>query len=385
MFKIAYKKWNYKIWALSFVTLNLIICLIMVLTDPYRLMPFQMTIPGINNIKPRLYDYQRYIKLFDIAYQKPRTIILGSSRVLWGIDPKNAFLEKYKPVYNAGVLGPPMYEVREYFFHALKNQPELKRVILALDFYAFNSKFDNRDLILKDTFGKNWQEILQTRRELVFDFPAFVETFVDSLMHKHVKSLREDGRLTPDPLEDRELYKEFFAVLDEPKADTTKEGKAKDKTVEKKTMRNELYQPFHLSKIDLAALKEIIDTCKKRNIELYIYLPPVYNNTELVDFHSLNLWRDYQSFQRYLARLSPFWDFTSWNEIVMNKKNFIDGSHHTFAIGKMVLDRIMGHPDPEAPSNFGRYVTAANVDTHLKILQQEYIQHKDDHVYRHRN
>ena len=203
-------KRNYKIWFYQFLLFNIVILFLTAIANPYRLAPYQITIPGLNDIKPRLYDYQRYIKLFDIAYQKPQTILLGSSRVLWGLDPRNPVLQTYQPVYNAGVMGPPLYEIREYFHHALVNQPQLKRVVLALDFYAFNGKFDNRDLVLKDSFGKTRKEIVQQNINLLLDFPAMAETIFDSMRRKKVKTLREDGKLTPDPLAARELYTDFF-------------------------------------------------------------------------------------------------------------------------------------------------------------------------------
>jgi hypothetical protein len=370
-------KRKYYYWVALFLLLNALILFVAVAEDPYRLNPVHLTIPRINDVKPRLYDYQRYVKLFDIAYQKPKTIILGSSRVLWGIDPSNAVLQKYPPVYNAGVLGPPMYEIHEYFLHALANQPDLKRVILALDFYAFNAKFDHRDLILKDTFGKDWREILHTRRELLLDIPADLQTLWYSLLHKPVKSLQENGRLTPDPLSDRELYKDFFPQKEaDEKENINTQGNKKEnalqKLIKQPKMKDELYQPFKLSQIDMAALQDIIETCKKRNIELYLYIPPLLRNGEIVAFHQLKLQNEFENFQRSLVKLHPYWDFASWNKITMSEDNFVDGSHHIFPVGNMIMVRILGQPLAGTPNGFGRYVTAENVEQHLKLIEQEY-------------
>jgi hypothetical protein len=385
-------KRNYKIWFYQFLLFNIVILFLTAIANPYRLAPFQITIPGLNDIKPRLYDYQRYIKLFDIAYQKPQTILLGSSRVLWGLDPKNPVLQTYQPVYNAGVTGPPLYEIREYFHHALVNQPQLKRVVLALDFYAFNGKFDNRDLVLKNSFGKTKKEIVRQNINLLLDFPAMAETIFDSMRRKKIKTLREDGKLTPDPLAARELYTDFFppeiaaqpapvansvAVVKTPAVPVVAHHKKKSAIiaangVKKPSMKNELYLPFNMSNQSLSALQEIIATCKERGIELYIYIPPTLNNVEADAFHQMSIWKNYADFQRQLAKLHPFWDFAEWNEITQNKDNFIDGSHHVFPVGDMILGRMFGKPTDKTPASFGKYVTAVNVDAHLRAVDHDY-------------
>lgn len=389
MANIAEFRKKYQWWVTTFLLLNILILFLAFTSDPYRLNPIRITIPGINDIKPRLYDSQRYVKLFDIAYEKPKTVILGSSRVLFGIDPQNSLLKKYPPVYNAGILGAPMHEIHGYFLHALANQPDLKRVVLALDFYEFNAKFDNNKTGAEDLYQKNWLEMLMSRKDLVFDLRGFGLTIWDSLSRKNVKSIREDGRLIPDPLSNREVYKDFFGpanVTPSPleaskqipaqKIVIKKSLKSAPKVVnapaKKVSMKNELYQPFQLSKIDMDALKDIVEICKKKNIELYIYLPPIYLNTEITAFHDMNIWQDYRTFQRYIAHLHPFWDFTGWNEISMTRENFVDGSHHVFPVGNMVLERIFGANDKNIPRSFGHYVTNKNVVKHLDVMEKEY-------------
>lgn len=400
MTELTKNKKKYKHWFYGFVLINIIFLIIAVISNPYRLTPINITIRGINDIKPRLYEYQRYIKLFDIAYQKPKTVILGSSRVLWGIDPQNPILQTYPPVYNAGVMGPPLYETLEYFRHALANQPDLKRVVLALDFYSFNAEFDNRDLILKDIFGKGPRQILKIRRELLFDYGAMIETLWYSMTRKQVKSLREDGRLTPDPLEARSVYDDFFNPPQPPvanktvvvknseiKSSATKNVEVKIKpdkkivnTVAKAApqtqMRNVLYESFKISKQSMDALREIVETCKKRNIELYIYITPTLNNAEETYYREHGLWSEFASFQRQLANLHPFWDFTSWNKITMDKNSFIDGSHHIFPVGNLIMERIFNKKDPAIPETFGRYISTNNVNKHLQNLTDEYLVNK---------
>lgn len=349
---------NYRHWFYVFMGFNIVALFLAVIANPYRLLPLHIVIPRINDIKPRLYDYQRYVKLFDIAYQKPRTVLLGSSRVLWGLDPTNPLLNQYPPVYNAGVMGPPVYEIKHYFDHALANQPHLKRVILALDFYAFNAKFDNREFELMPVFGKKWQNIIWIRKKMLFDVKAVVGTLWSSLIRKDIMTLRNDGRLTPDPLSDRKLYQAFFEPPPTPKG---------------VGMRSDLYYPFKLSKQSFDALKSIVDICRKRNIELIIYIAPTMRSNEITVFHEYGIWKDYENYQRALAKLHPYWDFTSWNSVTMNGDNFVDTSHHVFPVGDIILERLFGTVDKNIPESFGRYVTADTVENHLRDLNHEYL------------
>lgn len=379
MVSVRSVKKNNKRWFMAFIGLNSLLALLMIVVNPYRVLPFSVNILGINDIKPALYDNQRYVKIFDIARIRPKTILLGSSRVLWGIDPANPVLQQkgYMPVYNAGILGPPMYEIRKYFDHALVVQPHLKRVILGLDFYAFNAKFDNRQFSTEIDFGKNSLGLLKVNESMLFDTKAIYSTVVSSAFRRRSKSLRDDGRLTPAPLEAPEIYQDFFhpeiKYNSMHNADT--KGRNNKISTENKplpSMRNELYDPFRLSEDDIDAFKYIVAECKKRDIELYVFMTPTLNSSEFDVIRELNLWHEYEEFQRKIASVTPFWDFISWNEVTLTRSNYVDGSHYIFPVGKKIIDKMLGEPDPGTPVSFGRYITADNVNQHLITLDKEW-------------
>jgi hypothetical protein len=250
---------------------------------------------------------------------------------------------------------------------------------LALDFYEFNSKFDNLEPGFKDIYGKTTWEIIKQRKELLVDFHAIFATLWDSLLRKPIKSIRWDGRLTPDPLDDKELYRDFFAASPE----TSKNNTSSQITLPAKkikfvvakaspSMKNELYKPYHLSDLEFTALKDIVETCKKKQIELYIYMPPTFQNTEIMAFHQLEIWQDFETFQRKLASLHSFWDFSSWNSIILTRNNFVDGTHHVFSVGDVILSRILGYKNNSIPFSFGRYVSNENIQHHLNVINKEY-------------
>lgn len=364
------KKSN-RIWFVSFVFINVLTVLLAVIINPYRLLPFSLTIPFINDVKPQLYDYQRYIKLFDISREKPKTLLLGSSRVLWGLDPQNASLQQkgYLPVYNAGILGPPMYEIKKYFDHALLVSPHLKRVILGIDFYAFNNKFDHREFILAYSFGKKTNRLLEIHHTLLGDVKAIFATLKSSLLREKVKSLREDGRLTPSPIEAPEVYAEFVQEVQNThnRTNSTQQNIIKEKKSPK--MRNELYEPFSISSIDMDALKYIVEQCRERHIELYIFLTPTYRSLELSALHELHIWNQYIQFLKMLADIHPFWSFYGKNEINDNIHNYMDGSHFIFPVGDKILDSmLLDNQHDNMSQTFGEIVTRDNINQFLQHL-----------------
>lgn len=371
-------KAQHKIWFFSFLIGNFLIVFLAVIANPYRLLPFSITITGLNDIKPKLYEYQRYVKIFDMAKQKPKTVLLGSSRILWGIDPKHSALQQrhYMPVYNGGILGPPMYEIRKYFDHALASQPHLKRVILGIDFYAFNQAFDGRSFLQESDFGKSEKQLLKMHSDLIYDVKSIFLTLKDSLFRNQCKSLREDGRLTPAPLEAREVYKDFFVFTSKKTEKKVTVPGVAVKQSPTPRMKNILYESFKLSKVDMDAYRYIVDTCKKRNIELYVFITPPYNRSghgsELDAYHQFGIWKDYINFLRQLAFIHPYWNFISWNEVTTNQDNYIDGSHFIFSVGDMILKKMFHVPDSSIPENFGNYVTAENVDHFIKNFDLEY-------------
>ena len=390
----SYKK-KYKIWFYAFLLSNLLMAGVVIVINPYRLFPVTVKIKGINDIKPKLYPFQQYIKLFDIAHQKPKTILLGSSRILWGVDPQSPILQQknYTPVYNAGILGPSMILIRQYFDHALFSQPDLKRVILGIEYVGFNKEYDNKPN-LHESYAKSEKELLAIHYKMAFDLKASFLTVASSIRQKHDKTLREDGRLTPAPLEEPDLYQDFFQPVKEKKSvvdvvsnkptELTQTSKPSaihlnekqtlltEKKPKPPQMRDVLYGNFQLSQLEMDAFHYIVQTCKERNIELYVFFTPAYNLSEIQAFHRLGLWENYKFFLKQLVSIYPFWSFVSWNKITSDKNNYVDGSHFVFSVGDMILKKMFAVKDDAIPENFGRYITQKNVHHFMQNLELEY-------------
>ncbi|NET73980.1 MAG: hypothetical protein F6K62_24500 [Sphaerospermopsis sp. SIO1G2] len=131
-------------WLLSAVGFSIFsVAAINYLIDPYGIYKTPNYL-GINHEKPKQQFNDRLFKATDVIYYQPKTVLLGSSRTKQGLDPSHPALSQAQPVYNLAVDGANTYEMFRYLQHTLKNQPELKRVVLGADFFMFNNFIGNQ-------------------------------------------------------------------------------------------------------------------------------------------------------------------------------------------------------------------------------------------------
>ena len=62
--------------------------------------------------------------------------------------------------------------------------------------------------------------------------------------------------------------------------------------------------------------------------------------------------------------MTPYWDF-SYSSVSFDPRYFYDETHFRNCVGEMALARIFGDSSVYVPEDFGRYVTADNVEEHL--------------------
>ncbi|MGK7888104.1 MAG: hypothetical protein AB4042_02140, partial [Leptolyngbyaceae cyanobacterium] len=183
------------LWVLGIAGFNAVI-------DPYGLFG-SPNIDGLNQLKPKQFGQVRVFKAADIIHQQPTVVLLGTSRADIGLDPSHPQLDSVGPAYNLGLLGANMHEVRQYFDHAIANQPDLKVAVIGLDFFMFNTYKTNE---------ANFQaERLQRRHLLPGDivdatlsidaFEASAETISYNIRPLPLSLFHANGqRYVPNPL-----------------------------------------------------------------------------------------------------------------------------------------------------------------------------------------
>ena len=107
---------------------------------------------------------------------------------------------------------------------------------------------------------------------------------------------------------------------------------------------------------ELRAIRDIADA---HGIELTVIINPIYAWTYLANDQA-----SLAAFQRRLASITGYYDFSGVNDITADEMNYYESSHFRPQVGRRILARIAGGA-PEGPQGFGALVTAADVDAHL--------------------
>ncbi len=327
--------------------------------DPYGVYNKKIIVDGLNHYKPNKENNDRLYKAVDIINLKPNTILLGSSRIKRGLDPNHQSLESLSPVYNLGLNGANIYELRRYLEHTLANNKNLKRVILGLDFFMFNDDLDNQ--------------------------ASFAEYRLEK---KHI-ALKDflNTTLSLDTLEVSKKTIKLSSSTPQPETNTVDNGflpyfKKEDGNIDRFQGSTKLYFRLHsnyqLSERYKNELKKILSLCKENNIELIVYFSPSHA-IRLESIYATGKWSSFEAWKRQIVELIPAWDFSNYNSITTepleeSMSNYVDESHYTKPIGDLVLNRILGYQKEKVPQDFGILLTSNNVD---EVLIKNRLDRKD--------
>lgn len=331
--------------------------------DPYGIID-SPKIYRLNHAKPQQEPQVRLYKAVAITQVRPKTILLGSSRTDVGLNPNHPVLQSSQPVYNLGILGANMYEVKRYFNHAIANQPDLNQVVLGLDFFMFNENRKNTP-----DFYEQRLEIQRISLKDMFDISFSTNTIKSSILT--ILANVEDPDLTPYTENGLRNERYFINKI----LPNQSKVKGFEVSLENFLTSSDLYKKYELSESGLANLREIIDICKQKNIQLKIFISPAHA-TQWEAMINSDLWPVFEIWKREIVKITPFWDFSGYNSITTEPiseemKYYLDSSHYRQIVGDLVLDRIFqGSPNP-VPEDFGVLVTPENIESHLKAIRQQ--------------
>lgn len=114
------------------------------------------------------------------------------------------------------------------------------------------------------------------------------------------------------------------------------------------------------------ALSQIAALCREHDIRLTVFVTPLYYAT----YAGAVARGDYELFLRRLAEVTPFYNFSGYNDVTLNPDNYMDTSHFLPEIGDMILEHVWnGKTDPALlAQGFGFYADRDNIDELLAIL-----------------
>ncbi len=336
-----FKRFN-NILLVSLVASLCVIASINIVADPFYVFRTPLN-SKINKIKPNITRQERITKI--LSYKMDRsnidTIFVGSSRVDCALDPEYFNKQTGLNVKNMAIVGPDLVETIDYTETILKIHPEVKTIIMGLDFFGFREQ--KRD-ILQINRDKNIKP--SELATVLFSFDALnssITTIKENFTGKITRHIDKNGirkLYTPE-----NINEEFDKML---RAYINGEG---------------YYKNYVLSKDKLIKLEEFNNYCKKSNIKLILYTNPIHI-TMLQAIKSAGSFDEFTEWKKQIANISNFYDFCYVNEITTelvnnNMQYYFEPCHYNYKVGNMVLDSIQG-----ADTDFGHLITVENVDNY---------------------
>lgn len=376
---------NYKsyllIWLISVILTVGMVGAFNYIVDPYG---FYRTVVrvGFNQQKEGVRNKIRYVKALELPLRKPKTIIMGTSRVHDGINPLHPLLSNpaYAPVYNLGIDMDRIHESKEYLKHALVHS-EIKRVILGLDFFMFNAS---------QKVNYNFDPELIGRKVGVGDYLSTSifsrDAFVDSI--RTIKTSRsQPGREEFLSNGFRPGNFVFYQVKSYPALHYytnyifMSSLPSQTKYYADMTLDQEVFDDF----------EEILKICKQRNIDIKLYISPAHAHLDGEGIAAAGKWEMMEEWKRRVVAITdkyaaPIWDFSGYNSIttepvVTPMKYYWDSSHFTEVVSDLILKRMLALKEDtqEVPADFGIHLTGKNIEFNLATIRQCRQRYIDEH------
>jgi hypothetical protein len=313
-------------------------------------------------------------------------LLLGSSRVQVGL-PVRASAYGTNRVCNLGLSGTSLPELATVLEFALRRQRP-KRVILGTDFFMFS---DTR----KSTAGFESSRFDPDLR--IFDYHL-----------KNVlgaQALADSWRLLRQWMwRERPLAVERGFLPKSLRAGTSQRDTFA-RCIKKFVTEPETYGAYHYSNERLELVRRMIRQCRRAEVELIIFIPPVHA-LELETIRAAGLWDTLEGWKRDLTRLAaeenanepsarpvPIWDFTGFAGPVIEEvpragdrqtrmRWYLENSHFTPALGEMLLDRMLADlGDGAEHPGLGARLTPGSLDEHLARLRREREAYATSHAH----
>lgn len=390
---------SYKKFTRLYLGLTLLFCSIIIafnwLINPYDIYQ-SPTFKGFNKNKPLVVSHLRLAKAKAVEWQKPDYLIMGSSTAETGLNPEHPGFQRQK-VYNLGLSGANIYEVKRYLEHAEATHPA-KKIILALNFFMFNAYLNNRNdfdesILNVDREGKT---NYFTGRGLVslLTFDAIHDSIITLREQHKENAFRSNGQLRLNyraaQINELKGYKNNFLYV---------EGFNKSNYLPAPARRFG-FQSSNNEINTLGYLQEIIDLCQNKNTELILVLAPVHVRL-LESYKLLGLSDEYDKWQTAITALieehnrkfpaSPFtlWGFNKVNAITTEKlppkddvqsamQWFWDPEHFKNRLGNLILSQILNATGPDI-EDFSVQLTLKNIDNELQKNRLALEQWENEH------
>lgn len=340
------------------------ICLIIlnIWTDPQRQLPFTLS------DNPKYFaEGGRVEKSVKLQSEQFDTLILGSSRLLLGINPDNRNFNSHS-IYNLGFTGIRLAEY-ERVLRYIEETQDIKTLYFGLDFLSFNKD--------RKYFGDYKKSLFMDNKSYVFgllDYLLSIKTGAQSIANS-VLSLKseEEIRHTND--------KGFIVGMNS----RINYGKVFEREIIRNlaTAEHEYVYDYEGEK----SLKKHLEKLAQKSVNVVLFIPPVHA-MKLEVIHQNDQFEHFEQWKRNLVSLSEqvsreqnsniiLWDFTGYNKFSTERiphkdesdkqmKFFWEASHFKEVIGDLIIDSIINGTD----NDIGAILNSENISGHLLKIRQ---------------
>ncbi len=286
------------------------------------------------------YPNPRYLKIKYLLNNKTKydSFLFGSC------DSNLLNLQEYGNFYNITYEDNTLWETKRNLSFMINNGFKIKKVLLQLSDECLKVDMEGIKALQKN-YPYHYLPYPITIGEKLFFYYKFLVHF---------------------PYVDKKLYKNWE---DKSKNNFFKSGSFTDKLCLKQCeKRNTLLfknNDYPLAKFDyidlnLQFLSEIVQICKKNNIELIVFIVPEYYKI----YQQINV-NEFSNFKKKIAQITDFYDFTINNPIQKNPEYFYDPYHINNYTSRLIAEKIFTNkrkiiPPPPELINFGVFVTKNN-------------------------
>lgn len=366
-----------KVYFSAFLILPLVV-LFNVVINPYGLYPL-IEIEGINWPKPEAINSVKMHKAYRISQVKPETIVIGTSRSAFGIDPESdAWGDTFQPRYNFSLSGAGMYVTRRFLEHAHTVHP-LKRVVFGLDFFTFNiyrqkaSDYRVDFLSVDDGGGLNRNYKNEILNATLLSTDAIMASYktITSKVKTPVAVTREGMFFLPTAKQ--HSHESFLGS----------EYLYFSKVYLVGSKRDYAFYNQDTNDSSLDEFRKIVVYCKEHQIDLKLFISPLHARHQEV-IRVLGLWPKFERWKRELLQIlqgegheSELWDFSGYNSITAvdifaeGELNYIDSTHYLPRLGHMILSRLLRTDGVYVPNDFGHVLTPDNIEEKLELFRSE--------------
>jgi len=377
---------NFKLWILAVIGMTAVIySAIAAIIDPLGVFGDKL----FNMQKISMLTNQRFHKIeyLEKNFRQYNSYLIGGSRTA-AINPE--WIEKYIPgskFYNLFVSAATEYDNLNHVRYVLENYI-VRNIVVQVHMNDLYSYFDLGDSTLTTTphYKVSGENILQfylpylspggelLAKKLKYALGIHKTDNLKTVVEETgERSYRYEEKLITEDHEKYMANEKTFHIQNE-KAKLKLLTKVARETSDTTKLFAQKGKAWGIKlKENIASLQEIRRICDEKKVRLILLTMP--HNQEMMDIFDAE---DYLAFIRELSGVAPFWDFSGYNSITTDNRNYYEWSHYRITVVKYILARMFADPSVDVPEDFGVFVTHENIEEHIVHLRGNILSHREN-------